>query len=161
MTAPLNNYQWVRGGMIRVLRGTGIPPPSLLRVLSSVPFSSSSLPLCAILLRTFSSRLFFLKRSSDASDAFTKGIPRDRTAKHERSTKLDLTHPTAPQPPLLNADAAAAPLPPSPPLPIPSPSPPLPLTLPLAERVAPRGRGHGRPPAGAAEEGQVPRCLHP
>ena len=58
--------------------------------------------------------VLFLKRSSDASDAFTKGIPRDRTAKREWSSELDLTHPAAPLPPLLML--LLPPPPPPPPL---------------------------------------------
>ena len=91
-----------------------------------------------VFVRSFSLPVVLPQTDSDASDAFTKGIPRDRTAKRERSSELHLTHPAAPLllPPLL-----LLPLPPSPSLPMPSPSPPLPLTPSLWLSESRRGGG--------------------
>ena len=135
--------------MIHIVRPKIAPsqsrPPSMMppTQLVSCPLHSPRPPRSRTL---FSSCLFFLKRGSDASDAFTKGIPRDRTAELEGSAADDLTHPPSPLPALLLLLPPPPPLPPLPTLPM--PSPPLPLMSQLAvaggeERG--RGRSHGRP----------------
>ena len=160
------------------MRKTGIlaclvnrkPSPSLHQVLFVAFTAQGDYPSASSSSAHSSLPLFALPQTdSDASDAFTKGIPHDRIAERRRSTELHLTHPTAPPPPhllhcRLNSTAAAAATAAAPALapllsslPMRSPSPPLPLTLSPAERVAPRGRGYGRLRAGADEEGQVQR----
>ena len=158
------------------MRKTGIlaclvnrkPSPSLHQVLFVAFTAQGDYPSASSSSAHSSLPLFALPQTdSDASDAFTKGIPHDRIAERRRSTELHLTHPTAPLPPLpphlhcrrrrhcCRSRPRASPLLSS--LPMRSPSPPLPLTLSPAERVAPRGRGYGRLRAAADEEGQVQR----
>ena len=86
------------------------PSPSLHQVLFVAFTAQGDYPSASSSSAHSSLPLFALPQTdSDASDAFTKGIPHDRIAERRRSTELHLTHPTAPLPPHLHCRLTSTP----------------------------------------------------